>query len=49
MRSMTVVEFEAQIRKTQLPPKADDAAQASEAKKRADESWWENYRSGSFC
>lgn len=49
MRSMTVVEFEAQIRKTQVQPKADATTQTSEAKKPADESWWENYRSGSFC
>lgn len=48
MRSMTVVEFEAQVRKTQVQPKPDVAAPTSDAKK-ADEGWWETYRSGSFC
>jgi hypothetical protein len=47
MRSMTVSEFETQVRKTQtetaVTPKPTDV------KKQDDQVWWESYRSGSFC
>lgn len=45
MKSMTVTEFELQVRKSDTTTKPP----VTPKPEKSVEEWWENYRSGSFC